>query len=184
MPRLSNLYRRPGSKVWYGRIIRNGVETRKSLGTTDMAEAQERLSQLRLEVIGSRWANSDKITLKAALVDYCEREFKQLKYRTRVRYAISMETLSRIIGPDTPIRQIRQATLADYESERRAEGVSTQTIRCDLTTLSSVLSHREHLEQIESNPVRPFLKARRKKGLTPSEPRIVYLTIDEEEHLL
>jgi integrase len=80
---------------------------------------------------------------------------------------------------------INKTTLYEFEQMRRSEGVTTATIRRDLTCLSSLMSSAVEWDWIEINPVRSYMSSRRKRGgLTESPPRTRYLSHEEEAALI
>jgi integrase len=169
MPR-SNLYRR-----------RDGGDARILLGTSNRAEAERRLAELRLNE--SRWKSDKKaFTLLGAFRRYCEEDLQHLKQSSRLRYIISIEHLERLIG-DRPLEEISSSVLKSFETARRSEGRTASTIRRDLACLSTVFTSAMTWEWVIHNPVIPYLKGRAKRGLREADPHTRNLS-EGEEHLL
>jgi integrase/recombinase XerD len=79
---------------------------------------------------------------------------------------------------------IKSAALSDFEQRRKADGVSSSSIRRDLACLSVIFSTAEEWEWVSSNPVKPFLRSRAKKGLREGAPHTRWLSHAEEEAIL
>jgi hypothetical protein len=60
--------------------------------------------------------------------------------------------------------QIKSGPLSDFETKRRADGVTNGTIRRDLACLSSLLTSAGEWEWIDANPVPPYLRRRPSAG--------------------
>src|SRR5262249_26369719 len=82
------------------------------------------------------------------------------------------------------LHQITSAEMSEFETKRRADGVSTSTIRRDLACLSSLMTSAMDWEWMDANPVLPFLKQRGKRGLKEGAARTRYLTEKEERWLI
>jgi integrase/recombinase XerD len=82
------------------------------------------------------------------------------------------------------LHQITSAEMSEFETKRRAAGVSTSTIRRDLACLSSLVTSAMDWEWLDANPVLPFLKQRSKRGLREGQARTRYLTESEEWRLI
>src|SRR5262249_49060424 len=87
------------------------------------------------------------------------------------RYAVSLKQLEPFLLP-LYLDQIDKAKISEIVEHRRAAGVSTATIRRDLTALSSVLEYAE----VENNPALPRLK-RLKERRDP-------IVLPEDAHIL
>ena len=103
--------------------------------------------------------------------------------RAAQRYGVSLKHLSEHFG-DKTLDQITSATLSEFETKRRMQGVSPSTIRRDFACLSSMLTSCVDWEWIDANVVTAYLRRRSKRGLKEGAPRTRYLTEAEETALL
>lgn len=178
MPR--NLYL-VGS-TWYFRAEKNGQVVRKSLETDQLAVAKERAAKLRREIAGPKWGERPQRTFDDASRRFAAEHFPLLKRSARTRYVVSLERLADHFHR-VNLADIGSARLGDFERARLADGVTPATVRRDLACLSSLFSRAEEWEWADRNPVKPYLRSR-KKYLPDSAPRTRYLSIDEEARVL
>lgn len=82
-----------------------------------------------------------------------------------------------------PLDDIGSAKLLEFETARRAQ-VTPSTVRRDLACLSSLLTRCEEWEWLKANPVKAFLRSRKRYGLTEAEARTRYLSHDEETRII
>lgn len=176
-----NLRRR--GKVWWYRITYKGETFEGSLETEHLATGKERLERKREELKASSWGRKPKKTFNQAAERFAEEHFPILKPKSAQRYYVSIANL---IGTfDTmKLEDITSAKLGEFEQARRAQGVTASTIRRDLACLSSIFSSCEEWEWVTGNPVKPFLRGRKKKGLVEGESRTRYLSHDEEAEII
>jgi integrase len=108
-----------------------------------------------------------------------------LKPKAAKRYGVSIKCLAAHFGAMT-LDQISSATLSEFESKRRLDGVTSGTIRRDFACLSSMLTSANDWEWIKDgqNPVPSYLKRRAKRGLKEAPARTRYLTEAEEARLI
>lgn len=118
-----------------------------------------------------------------AMFDFMGQHLPTLKPGSSDRYRISAKALTpHFLGKF--LDAINREVLSGFEMRRRRDGVTGSTIRRDLACLSSMYSHEIEAGRIDINPVLPFMKMRRKRGLRESPPRTRYLTHAEEAKLL
>jgi integrase len=175
------LYQRPPSKVWWVRKRRKGKEFRISLDTEDKGLGRERAEKWIKELIATDWGEMPAKTFSDAMLRYAEERFSSLSDGGK-RYATSIEHLSAHFG-DVEMDKIKPSSLSAFVNKRLRE-VSPSTVRRDLSTLSAIFVQAQLWEWASTNPVRPFVEARGKIDLIEGEPRIRYLSRDEEEALL
>jgi integrase len=168
--------------VWYARKRRKGKEFETSLDTTDKAVGRERGQRWVDGLKAEEWGERPARTFDEAMVRYAEERFGTLAEKTAKRYAASIEHLHAHFG-GMPLAKITASSLMDFERKRR-QHVATATVRRDLSCLSSIFVLAQLWEWADTNPVRPFLEARGKMGLTEGEARTRYLSRDEEDSLL
>src|SRR5262249_15611806 len=78
-----------------------------------------------------------------------------IKPRAAQRYGVSLKHLSEHFG-DKTLDQITSATLSEFETKRRMQGVSPSTIRRDFACLSSMLTSGVDWEWIDANVVTAY----------------------------
>lgn len=180
------LYRRKGkngkrSKIWWGRIRREGKELNRPLDTETKAIARQRLNKWADELDHTAWGEKPRRTLREAIDRFGEDYFPAIKRRSAERYVSSLANIIRHM-PDAMLDDIGSGVLSEFESARRSEGAKPPTIRRDLSALSSVFTQAEKWEWATRNPVRPYLSGG--SSLKESEPRTRYLSHDEERKLI
>jgi integrase len=178
---MSNIFRR--GKVYWARASRDGREVRRSLKTTDRktAERRARLWLNELDAIG--WGEKPRRSYADAEEKFIRERLTSIKPRAAKRYGDSLKHLSERFG-DKTIDQITSGELSSFETKRRADGVTTSTIRRDLACLSSMLTSCVDWEWIDANIVPAYLRRRSKRGLKESPARTRYLSVAEEKSLL
>lgn len=141
--------------VYYGRVQVAGKEHRWSLRTRDAAVAAERLKLAHAELVAAAYHNEVVITWEIAFTAWSEA--LDVKPSTAKRYADSLHMIEpHLKGAD--IRDVDRALVSQIVKSRRADGVTTATIRRDLSALSSVLEHAIDEDWIETNPARDRMK--------------------------
>lgn len=176
-------YRR--GTVWWGRVTRHGKEYRRSLGTTDRRIAEKRLQQWIEELEGLKWGDMPRRAWKDVWQRFMREHFPTIKPSSARRYADSLKQLSRLLDGRC-IQDVSRGLLSEFETMRRADGVTGSSIRRDLTCLSLVLSYCEEWEWLPegANIVPAYLRRRARRGLRESSPRTRYLSEAEEAALL
>jgi integrase len=174
------LFQRGGT--WYARKRRKGREFETPLDTADKSLGRERAKRWVERLRAEEWGEKPARAFDEAMTRYAEERFGSLADKTKKRYAASIEHLHRHFQ-GMPLAKITASTLMDFERKRRQE-VKAPTVRRDLSVLSSIFVMAQLWEWAETNPVRPFMEARGKMGLTEGEARTRYLTRDEEDALL
>jgi integrase len=178
---MSNLYQR--GKTYWGRTQRQGREYRRSLKTKNRAIAERRLREWLEELEAIAWGDKPRRSWEETAARFVAEHFPAIKLSAQLRYAVSMRHLNDHFAGKM-LHQITSAEMSEFESKRRAAGVSTSTIRRDLACLSSLLTSAMDWEWVDANPVLPFLKQRGKRGLKEGAARTRYLSQDEEDRLI
>jgi len=178
---MSNLYQR--GKIWWGRSERQGRQLRRSLKTKNRSIAERRFREWLEELEAIAWGDKPRRSWEEAAAKFIAEHFSSIKLGARLRYTVSMRHLNNHLAGKM-LHEITSAEMSGFETKRRAEGVSTSTIRRDLACLSSLLTSAMDWEWIDANPVLPFLKQRGKRGLKEGAPRTRYLTEEEERRLI
>lgn len=130
------------------------------------------------------WGEKPPRPFREALQKFAKVHFPLLKPNSAIRYAVSMKALGRTFDGMT-IQQISNATLSEFETNRRTEGASAPTIRRDLACLSAILSYCVEWEWLDGGNIVPaFLRSRSKRGLKEAEGRRRYLSLEEENAVL
>lgn len=136
----TNCYWR-GETLW-GRLRVAGREVRWSLRTRDAATALRRIEARRRELDAELHYGEVRQTYEAVYVAWAAHIAHQVGPRTAARYAVSLKQIEGFLRP-LDAHQIDRDVVADIVRARRAAGVSTATIRRDLSALSSVLAFAE-----------------------------------------
>lgn len=178
---MATIYRR--GKRWWARAQRKGREHRRSLETNNRAIAERRLREWLEELDAIAWGDKPRRTWAEAAEKFIREHLPTIKPRAAERYGTSLKHLDEHFGGKM-LHQVTSAEMSDFETKRRAVGVSNSTIRRDLACLSSLMSSAIDWEWVDANPVPAYLKRRAKRGLKEGEPRTRYLTEDEERRLL
>jgi integrase/recombinase XerD len=167
----------------YGRITRGGTEHWHALETSVASVAQERVGKWLAELKAQSWGEKRAYLFDAAVDLFTERHLPRVKPSTRKRYVHSLMNLAdHLAGKD--LGKIGSAELVSYETARRKAGVTTSTIRRDLATLSVLFEEAIDAEWIAVNPVKPYLKKAKRRGLVEAPPRTRYLSLEEELTLI
>lgn len=177
---MAQLYKR--GEIWWGRIPHEGKELRASLKTRSEADARKALAEWEARVKQVARGGKPRLTLNEVLDEFIREHVATLRPTTQRRYGISCQWLDEALG-DMLLLDISTMHLKEFETRRRSQGALPPTVRRDLSTLSSVFGYAMENEWIDVNPVTPFLKQRRKRGLKESPPRTRYLTREEEARL-
>lgn len=180
---MSGIYRR--GKVYWARAQREGREQRRSLKTADRAIAGKRFRQWLNELDATAWGDKPRRTFNEASEKFVREHLTTIKPSSARRYGVSLKNLAEHFGT-MMLDQIKGAALADFETKRRADGVTNGTIRRDLACLSSLMTSAGEWEWMDdgANPVPSYLRRRAKRGLKEAHPRTRYLTETEEARLL
>lgn len=172
-----------GAWTYWGRCTRAGVERRKSLKTTDRVLAKKRLSDWVAKVEAIGFGERDAHTFDDMAVKFIDEHVPSLKESSGRRYGVSIDNLARVLE-GYPLASVGKAAMTKFVTMRREEGAANPTIRRDLNCLSSMMEMAIDWEWIDVNPVGPFLKRMRRRGMKESPPRTRYLNHDEEARLL
>jgi integrase len=180
---MADLYKRKGSKIYWGRVQVDGKDERRSLQTADRRLAKERLKQWLDDIGAAKWGDKRPRTFAEAAERFIREHMTTLKPSSARRYGVSLKNLAPHFGGKT-LDQIGTAALSEFETARRNDGVRAGTIRRDLSCLSSLVTSSVMWEWLGVNPVPSYLRSRSKRGLKESPPRTRYLTTEEEARLL
>ncbi len=178
---MANIYKR--GEVWWGRVQKNGKEYRTSLKTRSESEARKAFAQWESRVDEELRGGIPRKPLNEVLDMFIDEHLPTLKPTTQRRYGISVKWLDDSLG-HVLLTDIGAAHLKEFETARRSVGALPPTILRDLSTLSSVFSYAMESELAEVNPVKAYLKQRKRRGLRESPPRTRYLSRPDETHLL
>ncbi len=155
-----NLYRR--GEVWWCRYVLAGAERRVSLRTTDLKAARRARDRLLKEAADRREGRGpepvrkweDAVEAYLAVQETLMRS-GALSAKTAARYETSIVQLSQALE-GTLLAEITPATVLDFVMARREDGLSSGTIRNDLTAWSRVLGVAATQGWMEGNPARAF----------------------------
>lgn len=172
----TNVYRR--GKVWWARFQVAGREFRGSLSTGHEKTARKRAREWRRREIGKAKFGEDRKSYTEAFTLWTPHIATQVSPTTAERYAVSLGQLEPWLKP-LFVDEIDKETVSTIVRERREKGVTTATIRRDLTALSSVLEFAiDEGWREESNPAerrQKKLKERRDPIVLPLAEDIAYV---------
>lgn len=155
------LYERDG--IYYARITVEGREYRRSLKTSDPAEAEKRLAKW-LEGV-SPYKGTVRHTFKEAAALWIDAG--QWKAKTLQGYAKLLSILDQHFG-DKYWDQVDKAALQAFAEKRKAAGTGVATINRYLTVVSGIADHVRELDGWpDLNPVRLLPKKTRKEKRHP-----------------
>lgn len=137
--------------ILWGRTTVAGKEYKWSLRTSDGAVAKRRVKAERERLIAESHFGEQRHKYEDVFAEWSAHIVTQVGTRTAERYAVSLKQLEPELLP-LFIDEIGKTTMLAVIKRRREEGVSTATIRRDLTAVSSVLEFAEDLDYREGNP--------------------------------
>lgn len=141
----------------HGRIRIKGKLKRWSLRTGDVEVARTRVTEDIKRLKSAAFYGDHRVRYRDIVASWAERHIvHEVGPLTARRYAVSLRQLEPFVL-DIFLDEIDKAKVEEIVTVRRAAGVSTATIRRDLTALSSVLSYAD----VDENPA--LLRLRRLK---------------------
>lgn len=150
-----------GSTLW-ARFTVGGKEYRFSLKTDDPVVARNRAAAEQARVIAAHSYGDNRRLWIDALAEWKKHIALHVGERTVRRYLGSLLTIAdRLDG--LHVDEIDDDTVAGIVKARRTAGVSTATIRRDLTALSSVLAYAVDERWRKGNPALEAMRSRRMK---------------------
>lgn len=162
---MPNLYKR--GETWWARFKVRGVEYRRSLRTTVRTEAERRLKAVRKDIEGEAlFGLAPPKSWQEAVLAWKTHATADLNDKTVTRYMASLKALRRFLD-GAELRRVDIAKLREIVKGRRTEGVSTATIRRDLTAMSSVIDHAIGEGWIEENPTLTIRHKRMREKRNP-----------------
>lgn len=168
----TNVYKR--GNVWWARFQVAGREFRGSLSTGHEKTARKRARAWRVREIGVAKFGEDRKSWIEAFTLWTPHIADQVSANTAQRYAVSLGQLEEWLKP-LYVDEIDKETIATIVRERRAQGVTTATIRRDLTALSSVIEFAiDEGWRDETNPA----ERRQKKLKERRDPIVLPLAED------
>ncbi|MCA1831187.1 MAG: site-specific integrase [Actinobacteria bacterium] len=180
---MASIFRR--GKTYWARAQRKRRELRVSLQTTDRTTAERRFREWLGELEAVAWGDKPRRSYAEAEERFINEHLPAIKPGAARRYGVSLKHLSEHFG-NMMLHEITSAGLSDFETKRRAHGVSTSTIRRDFACLSSMLTSAQDWEWTtdNANPVPAYLRRRAKRGLKEGAPHTRYLTEAEEAKVI
>lgn len=133
-----SLYKRPGSPFWWYSFTLNGVRFRGSTGAEGRRDAAQVEAEARHRAKGQR-TRAQPWRLRDCFGAYWQEHAKH-KNDAAAIFA-KLESLSRILGKDTPIAAITNADILDYRAARRGEGLQAHSVNRDIAYLKAALNH-------------------------------------------
>lgn len=174
----TNVYDRNGIK--WARFQVDGREFRGSLSTSNEKVARKRAKAWRRREVGIAKFGEDRKSYIEVFTAWTPHIATQVGESTARRYAVSLGQLEPWLKP-LFIDEIDKEVVSTIVRERRAQGVTTATIRRDLTALSSIIEFaidEGWRGDDESNPAerrQRKLKERREPIVLPLAEDIAYV---------
>lgn len=156
--KISRRRKAPKNTEWrgdtlHGRIRIKGKLRRWSLRTGDVELARQLVAEDIARLKTAAFHGDQRVKYMDIVASWAERHIlHEVGPRTAHRYAVSLKQLEPFLL-DCFLDEIDKDKVGQIVEARRAKGVSTATIRRDLTALSSVLDYAE----VENNPARSRL---------------------------
>lgn len=166
-------------EIYWGRVSFRGKDIRKSLETTSLRVANERLLTFITQVRAGKWADNKRHKFEDAANRFIDEHFPRIRPNSRKRYRVSLMNLQDHLSV-LYLDEIDSATLNDFEVARRKQGVTDSTIRRDLMCLSSMFRCAKVWKWASDNPAAEFLTEAKKRGMTEAPPRDRFLSHPEE----
>ncbi len=178
---MAKVYKR--GNVYWARATHKGKEYREPLDTASKAVAEDRLKEWLEKKKASQWGDKPRRTFEETVRKFTKDHLPRLKRTSQLRYTYSLLQLADHLQGKF-LDQIGSAMLSEFESKRRADGVTDGSIRRDLSCLSSIFNCAEEWEYFTGNPAAAFMRARKRRGLKEAPPRTRYLSHEEETQIL
>ena len=185
----SNLYQRRAGGTWWCRVQVGGEDRRVSLRTADVVTAAAERDRLIAEAQDDRAGRVRPVVRRwQDAVDGWLGELegrvaaRALSPTTAARYQTSVRGWGHL--HDVPLLDIRTGVITRFVSKRQSDGATPQTIKNDLTSLSSVLQWAVLAGWLESNPARFYDRKRlggASRKLNPPRDNVLHEIIEAVE---
>jgi integrase len=156
--KIQNLYRHAKSGTYYSLIKRSGKQFRRSLKTTDLQLAKNRLTELQREISRLKNTNEGKLSFESIALRWLQTKKSVNKPSSIVRRNSCIKNLSSFLG-ERAIDKIQLHHCEEWDAWR-SPGVSAQTRNHELSTLKSVFCYAVEHGLILSNPARTLHRSR------------------------
>lgn len=159
----------------YARIQVNGKDRRRSLFTSDPAEARRKVKELQDLADRERAGELSEVTFFRAAADWAKVGYGVRSRSTQDRYATSLLMMKDKFGP---LRQheITRRTIGEYVAARVDAKVKHATIKRDLTALSGLMRYCVARGWRDDNPAREWDRS------TIPETRAPYERVDQKSY--
>jgi integrase/recombinase XerD len=165
-----NTFWHANGTLW-GRKQINGQLRRWTLRTSDVEVAKQRVEEDIARLTAAAFYSDNRVRYEDIVAAWAERHIThEVGPLTARRYAVSLRQLEPMLLGKF-LDEVDKAAITQIVEVRRAAGVSTATIRRDLTALASVLAYAD----VDSNPALERLhrlKERRDPIVLPDEAHI------------
>jgi integrase len=153
-----NLYRHAKSGTYYSLIKRSGKQFRRSLKTTDLQLAKNRLADLHREVSRLKNTEDAKLPFESIAMRWLQTKKNVNKPSSIVRRKSCIKNLASFLG-GRAINKIQPHHCEEWDAWR-SPGVSAQTRNHELSTLKSVFNYAIDHGLILNNPARTLKRSR------------------------
>lgn len=169
---MASLYKRGGNPIWWGRVQANGHEHRRSMRTSNRAEAKERLAAWAKDIEAQAYFGIERRTWDDAQLAFVTSPPSDIRPSTLARYMVSFRAVFPLLT-GTPLQKIDRRAISRIGNR---PGVTNATRRRDLTAVSAVLRNAKRMGWIERNPVADFernqIRERRDPIVLPPEHEV------------
>lgn len=149
-------------EILWARFVVGGKEYRFSLKTSDPGVARNRAAAEHAKIVAAHSFGEHRKLWADAVTAWGQHVVKEVGARTFDRYTNSLDIIDdHLTG--LHVDEVSRDTVKAIIRARREAGVSTATIRRDLTALSSVLGFAMEEEWREGNPALEAMQSRRMK---------------------
>ncbi|AWB21188.1 site-specific integrase [Methylobacterium currus] len=149
-------------EVLWARFTVGGKEYRFSLKTGDTTVARNRAAAEHAKIVAAHSFGENRKLWADAVTAWGQVMVKEVGARTFDRYTNSLDIIDDYLT-GLHVDEVSDETVAEIIRARRAAGVSTATIRRDLTALSSVLGYAVDEKWRRGNPALEAMRSRRMK---------------------
>lgn len=149
-------------EVLWARFTVGGKEYRFSLKTGDPAVARNRAAAEHAKIVAAHSFGENRRLWADAVTAWGQVMVKEVGARTFDRYTNSLDIIDDYLT-GLHVDEVSDETVAEIIRARRAAGVTTATIRRDLTALSSVLGYAVDEKWRKGNPALEAMRSRRMK---------------------
>lgn len=160
-----NLTYRNGT--FYVRVQVEGRDVKRSLHTSDRAEAQRRMKPILDDAQRVRAGEAPTYTYGDAVIDWAKSRFGGVKESVQLRYQASLRQLAPHFAPETMLANVKRSDVGRFVQARINAGATHATVRRDLTALSRLFSYAIAMGHLDHNIARDWDRSAIKERRDP-----------------